>query len=485
MFPSMVLNRCLRALIVAACLLVPILGAVGASANEGGGQVAVRDVLERNELIAAQESLLNVYRCRFNVDIWVVPDGCIDGQPLAGPTEPDPFDGTPTENDAAARDELIAAQESLLNDYRCLFRIDMDIVPGGCHRLAVAASGAIWTLHGDGADLVELVVAPSVDDRYSHSGIWDISWSPDGKHIAYSLSYIRQGDHVRTQIWIVGADGLEHNLVLEIGEHPFAYLSQITWSPDGSQLYYLSHCCDLQSDSYSTQLWRVDVDGTNNTLLTDASSYSWSPDYSQIVYRKLANRILGNGESYTVSQTWIMNANGDGQRKIRDDGGSFGPVWSPDGSAIAIETVMVDEDNYRSKELSVFNSEGRHRRLLDNIPYELAHANDSRKTGFSWSPSSDQIVYLDHKGQEDVLTLIDIEGSGKRPLTSLGRAATFPVWSLDGTRIAFAPATAEPNEDGNSYTGGGLWTIKPDGTNLHLLTPGHWYISAIAWSPTR
>ena len=31
-----------------------------------------------------------------------------------------------------ARDELIAAQENLLNAYRCMFSIDMGLVPGGC-----------------------------------------------------------------------------------------------------------------------------------------------------------------------------------------------------------------------------------------------------------------------------------------------------------------------------------------------------------------
>ena len=35
----------------------------------------------RDTLIVAQESLLNVYRCRFNVDTQVVPNGCIQGNP--------------------------------------------------------------------------------------------------------------------------------------------------------------------------------------------------------------------------------------------------------------------------------------------------------------------------------------------------------------------------------------------------------------------
>ncbi len=37
-----------------------------------------------------------------------------------------------TVGDAETRDQLIAAQENLLNDYRCLYDTDTDVVPGGC-----------------------------------------------------------------------------------------------------------------------------------------------------------------------------------------------------------------------------------------------------------------------------------------------------------------------------------------------------------------
>ncbi len=37
-----------------------------------------------------------------------------------------------TDGEIASRDALISAQENLLNTYRCLFSIDMQLVPGGC-----------------------------------------------------------------------------------------------------------------------------------------------------------------------------------------------------------------------------------------------------------------------------------------------------------------------------------------------------------------
>ena len=90
------------------------------------------DIEQRDSLIAAQESLLNVYRCRFDIDTQVVPGGCTNGLPSQDQPELDPFTGVATQAQLDTRDSLIAAQESLLNVYRCRFDIDTQVVPGGC-----------------------------------------------------------------------------------------------------------------------------------------------------------------------------------------------------------------------------------------------------------------------------------------------------------------------------------------------------------------
>ena len=104
---------------------------VGAQNEEGGSQ-QLSEVLLRDELIGDQESLLNVYRCLFNIDTQIVPGGCADRKPAQAKPDPQPFSGTPTLRDIEVRDELVADQESLLNVYRCLFNIDTHAVPGGC-----------------------------------------------------------------------------------------------------------------------------------------------------------------------------------------------------------------------------------------------------------------------------------------------------------------------------------------------------------------
>ena len=105
--------------------------AAGAQGTSGNGAI-VSDIALRDQLIFNQESLLNTYRCLFNIDTQVVPGGCTAGSPARAPAEPAPFTGTPTQQEVAVRDGLIASQEALLNVYRCRFNRDTQLVPGGC-----------------------------------------------------------------------------------------------------------------------------------------------------------------------------------------------------------------------------------------------------------------------------------------------------------------------------------------------------------------
>ena len=112
--------------------------ALGASAvsaqSASSGGFTREDIQLRDDLVAAQETLLNVYRCQFGIDIGAVPGGCTNGYPTQGFSQPAEFKGIPTSEDIAVRDQLIAVQEALLNTYRCRFDFEIDtrITPEGC-----------------------------------------------------------------------------------------------------------------------------------------------------------------------------------------------------------------------------------------------------------------------------------------------------------------------------------------------------------------
>lgn len=90
------------------------------------------DIRLRDSLIAEQEALINVYRCRFNIDVAEVSGGCVFGLPAHPAAGPPVFNGDPLAEGIAERDALIAKQEALLNVYRCRFDIDTELVATGC-----------------------------------------------------------------------------------------------------------------------------------------------------------------------------------------------------------------------------------------------------------------------------------------------------------------------------------------------------------------
>lgn len=111
---------------VALSLVVAAMAAVAVA--PGASAQTVGDVEARDQLIANQENLLNTYRCLFEVDTEVVPGGC----PNPDTVTPGVSSANPSPQDIEVRDGLIQNQEALLNVYRCRFDVDTEIVPGGC-----------------------------------------------------------------------------------------------------------------------------------------------------------------------------------------------------------------------------------------------------------------------------------------------------------------------------------------------------------------
>jgi TolB protein len=93
---------------------------------------------------------------------------------------------------------------------------------------------------------------------------FDPVWSPQGDKIAF-VSQESGND----EIYIISPDGqgmqrLTHN-TWEWDKHP-------TWSPDGNQIVFWSN-----RDTGRRQLWIMDKDGNNQRKLLDSSGHDWNP----------------------------------------------------------------------------------------------------------------------------------------------------------------------------------------------------------------
>ncbi|MCY3961561.1 MAG: hypothetical protein OXG34_07840 [bacterium] len=469
-------RRVALAVLAVACLLGPVLGSAGAGGQEkGSSEIALQEVQARNDLIAAQESLLNVYRCRFNVDTEVVPDGCVDGQPAGGTIDPALFEGTSTESDIAVRDSLIQAQESLLNNYRCLFKVDAGIVPGGCNRIAVIADNDLWVVNGDGEDEQRLVNDEDFRAPDTSPFLESPVWSPDSTRIAFAVNYHDEpwdNNSDKGEIWVINHDATGLEKLVGPESSPYEEIRQLTWSPDGSRLAYLAYCCSRLSRDVYPDLWVIDSNGTNANLLAEsvgAIGYSWSPDGTKIVYSRVQ-----------TNNIWTVSVDGTSQRELANVGAAFRPVWSPKGDRIAVG-VISSSGNQR--EIWVFDSNGRNRQKIASSDYEFGTPPQRGEVGFSWSFDGNQITYFDVQGGDIVLMVINGDGSNKRPVVTLAGTVSFPAWSPDGTRILYTTGSRFFSGNVINLVGEALWVTFADGTNQRKIASGPVYSDDFSWSP--
>ena len=206
-----------RRLAIRVAIALAVFAAVLSSAETAGAlPISPAEIERRDQLIAAQDELLNVYRCLFEVDVSVVPGGCHEGSPVNPAINPEPFDGLPTVDEVASRDNVIASNRILLNIYRCYFQVDTSLVARGCR------DG--WPV-GDAEEPAQ----PATDSELSPAEIYERmspsiplieTQSKQGSGILIEGGYILTNHHVvwpHDRAWVVFPDGTELENVPVVG----------------------------------------------------------------------------------------------------------------------------------------------------------------------------------------------------------------------------------------------------------------------------
>ena len=336
-----------RRFVVATLLALSLVltsGAIPTTAQDDLNPGATQEEIEtRDMLIVSQESLLNAYRCRFDIDTQIVPGGCESGKPHKRVPEPPRFEGFPTQRELQIRDDLIASQEALLNTYRCRFNIDTHIAPGRCIPPLVEVSS-------------------------------DLVWSPDGTRTAYARGYVEA-------LYVADVLGNNPKQIASGFAYP-NWVQNIAWSPDGTEIAF-SH---VHGHSYRGGIRVVPADGSGNPRwISDCGNRpSWSPDGSRIAFYFETTRGCN-----MVEGTYVVNADGTGFMKVSDYFELSGdtPDWTPDGRALRSPTRLyhINDDG------TIDIEEMEYLRVPEGRPLPEGIDNGSEPV---WSSDGTRVIFL-------------------------------------------------------------------------------------------
>jgi TolB protein len=213
------------------------------------------------------------------------------------------------------------------------------------------------------------------------------------------------------------------------------------WSPDGQQLAW----------NHGGTIWLMRSNGSGQRQLSAPGAADprtgprWSPSGSTLAF-------AGQGYIY------LINGDGTNQRKLV--AGDY-PAWSPDGATLAF---------VRANDLWIVNADGSGERRLTSD----ALATTSRP---DWSPDGNSLVVA----RAGDIYQVDAAIGAERDLTPGDRPDSDPVWSRDGSQIAFSRGCSS-----NSCSGGSIYVVRPDGSGLTRVSDGEINLSSDAtpaWSP--
>lgn len=235
-------------------------------------------------------------------------------------------------------------------------------------------------------------------------------------------------------------------------------------SPDGKTVAVVLSRANTKDNRYDTEIVAIDVASGAQRPLTyerrGIASPRWSPDGAQIAF--LAN---ASADREAKRQIWIMPLAGGDARRITDaPRGVQQFAWSPDGSQIAFVTAdeppktdekpisfEVGDDDYLMREEPtpshvwvIPSSGGAARRVTSgNWSLPIAHPPGPAPSPLSWSPDGKTIAVTRretaHAGTPDSarVAFVDVATGQTRRITANNLDESQPVFSPDGTRVAY------------------------------------------------
>ena len=231
-------------------------------------------------------------------------------------------------------------------------------------------------------------------------------------------------------------------------------------SPDGEMVAFTVTETNWDENAYETEIYLARFNSVDPVQLTRAkkssTSPSWSPDGAWVAF--VSDRT-------DKRQLYLISPKGGEARVLTnvDEGvGAF--EWSPDGRRIAFTMTdpLSDARKDRDKKFGAFEVVDQDWRMthLHVIDVNLSGSEPAKPRrltsgsftvgGFKWSPDGHSIAF-DHRidpnlanGDSADISVVNVNDGAVRKLVARPGPDSNPVWSPDGSQLAFSTNQSKP-----------------------------------------
>lgn len=207
----------------------------------------------------------------------------------------------------------------------------------------------------------------------------------------------------------------------------------LSMSPDGQRIIYSL----TKGLGYGSETWIADADGQNPRRVLYEPSYlvlfpRWSPDGSHIVFI----RIPDTNVPFPMGELWVMDGEGNNPVWISaaDGGRGYEPVWSPDGSRIAFVGRENPDDPAADQIAALLSSNIYVADLNAAAVFPVTQFTNALSENPSWSPDGAYLAFDTNAGGVMDIWVYDSAQKTLKQVTQSANAR-YPVWlslPLDG-----------------------------------------------------
>ena len=299
-------------------------------------------------------------------------------------------------------------------------------------------------------------------------------WAPDGQSIAYRG---RAGD--KSGLVVARADGSGAKVLADMSgtNSPLPTTGKtISWSPDGRQIAFISSVPGPETadaagdpivitrylykpeaaegnshfnDNRRLHIFIVDVASGAVKQLTDGVHYEhsidWSPRGDEIAF--ISNREPNEDQFFNYDLFTVRVADGSIRRLTSTENAEYRPRWSPDGRTIAYQATkrgLTDlETTMEDTHVWLIDADGSHRR-------ELGGGIDNRQGAPAWTPDGRAVLFTVQ--ERGTTHLYRMPASGGKPELVVRERGAVGEFSMAKTVLAYALAT--PADQAQLYVAG-------------------------------